>query len=63
MDSIIHWVQQKFDVLFSGLGVFVLSLIISIIGYIFFRSRSSVNKVSQKNIRAGGDVVGRDKNG
>ncbi len=63
MDSIIEWIQRKFDVLFSGLGVFVLSLIISIIGYLFFRSRSSVNKVSQKSIRAGGDVVGRDKKG
>ena len=36
MDLIIQWVEKKFDVLFSGLGVFIISLILSAICYVFF---------------------------
>lgn len=61
------WVVSKFDILFSGLGVYVISLVVSIfvviLAFIFRKSRASANKVSMNNIKAGGDVVGRDKKG
>ncbi|ASJ37593.1 MULTISPECIES: hypothetical protein [Vibrio] len=67
MDEAINWVCENFDVLFSGLGVYVVSLIVAaivaVIGYFFFRSKASSNNVTMSNIRAGGDVVGRDKKG
>lgn len=64
MEEVIQWISSKFDVLFSGLGVYVLSLIIGGILYVFIRSSgSSANKVKQSGIVAGGDVVGRDKKG
>ncbi|PAJ76313.1 hypothetical protein CJF42_00520 [Pseudoalteromonas sp. NBT06-2] len=43
---------------FSGVGVTVLLIIFG-----FMKSQGSINKTNQKNITAGGDVVGRDKRG
>lgn len=67
MDEALKWVSDNFDVLFSGLGVYVISLfvaaIVAIVGYVFFKSKASSNKVTMSNISAGGDVVGRDKKG
>jgi len=63
MKEIWQWINDKFDVLFSGLGVFLISLIISAIYLFFCRRGSTTNKVHQRNIIAGGDVVGRDKRG
>ncbi len=63
MDNLIQWVQDHFNTLFSGLGVYIISLIIGVLCFLFFRSRSTANKVSQNNIVSGGDVVGRDKKG
>jgi hypothetical protein len=55
------WIVSKFDVLFSGLGVYIISLVVGLLIFFFVRSKTSSNKVSMKNISAGGDVVGRDK--
>jgi hypothetical protein len=55
------WIVSNFDVLFSGLGVYIVSLVVGLLVFFFFRSKTSSNKVSMKNIFAGGDVVGRDK--
>ncbi|EPG0528883.1 MULTISPECIES: hypothetical protein [Vibrio] len=63
MDKAWNWVSENFDVLFSGLGVYVISLFVAVMGYFFFRSKTSSNNVKMSNIRAGGDVVGRDKKG
>jgi hypothetical protein len=61
------WIVNNFNTLFSGLGVYAVGLIISMIvalfGFFFSRSKNSVNKVTIKNVSAGGDVVGRDKKG
>lgn len=55
LNKVIHFIASNYEWLFSGLGILVLGL--------FFKSRySSVNKVTQKNIKARGDVIGRDKN-
>ncbi len=66
MEKAWNWVVDNFNVLFSGLGVYVISLvgmlIVAVVGY-FFRKKNSINKVTMKNINAGGDVVGRDKKG
>lgn len=59
-----QWVHDKFDVLFSGLGIYVISTFFAIVGFFLFRKRSSgSNKVYMSNIKAGGDVTGRDKKG
>ncbi|BEE08471.1 MULTISPECIES: hypothetical protein [Aeromonas] len=69
MEGFLNWIELKFDVLFSGLGVYVIGLavtiIIAVIGTVFFKKKptESINKVTMKNITAGGDVVGRDKKG
>ncbi|MFM5815071.1 hypothetical protein ACET6Q_11170 [Aeromonas dhakensis] len=69
MEGFLNWIELKFDVLFSGLGVYVIGLavtiIIAVIGTVFFKKNptGSINKVTMKNITAGGDVVGRDKKG
>lgn len=67
MEAALKWVSDNFNVLFSGLGVYVISLlvaaIVAVIGYVFFRSKASSNNVTMSDIRAGGDVVGRDKKG
>ncbi|WP_102313411.1 hypothetical protein BCV29_14940 [Vibrio cyclitrophicus] len=67
MDGALKWVVDNFNVLFSGLGVYVISLIVAaivaVVGYFFFRSKASSNNVTMSNIRANGDVVGRDKKG
>lgn len=67
MEEALKWVSDNFDVLFSGLGVYVISSIIAaivaIVGYFFFKSKASSNKVTMSNINAGGDVTGRDKKG
>ncbi len=69
MEGFLNWIELKFDVLFSGLGVYVIGLavtiIIAVIGTVFFKKKptGSINKVTMKNITAGGDVVGRDKKG
>jgi len=63
----LKWLNDNFNVLFSGLGVYGISLIVTaiatVIGYLFFKSKRSINKVTMQNISAGGDVVGRDKKG
>ncbi|WP_330926176.1 hypothetical protein [Candidatus Sororendozoicomonas aggregata] len=65
MSEFIQWVESNFNTLFSGLGVYVISLIIAaivaVIGFVRRKKSTSVYKVTQKNIIAGGDVVGRDK--
>lgn len=64
LNKIISFIKTDYQWFFSGLGVLLISLLISCLVY-FFRKRkmsSSFNKVTQKNIVAGGDVVGRDKN-
>lgn len=54
-NKVMQFLLSNYEWLFSGLGILVLGL--------FFKSRSSsVNKVTQKNIKARGDVIGRDKN-
>ena len=67
MESIFDWISSNFNVLFSGLGVYVISLIVSLmpgaLGFLFIRRRISINKVRMKNVISEGDVVGRDKNG
>ncbi|BDA59220.1 hypothetical protein [Shewanella xiamenensis] len=67
MDKALNWLGENFNVLFSGLGVYVLSLIVTgivtVLGYLFFRSKASSNNVSMIDVKAGGDVVGRDKKG
>ena len=62
MDKICKWLVDNFEVLFSGVGVYILSLLLGGI-FLFIRNRSSQNKVTQREINAGGDVVGRDKKG
>ena len=65
MSEFIQWVESNFNTLFSGLGVYVISLIftaiVAVVGFVWRKKSNSVYKVSQKNIIAGGDVVGRDK--
>ena len=67
MDVLITWIATKADVLFSGLGVYVIELLITGIGlllaFLFFRKKSATNQVTISNVNAGGDVVGRDKKG
>ncbi|MFM4835343.1 hypothetical protein ACEUCO_01705 [Aeromonas veronii] len=69
MEGFFNWIELKFDVLFSGLGVYVIGLavtmIIAVIGTVFFKKNAtgSISKVTMNNITAGGDVVGRDKKG
>lgn len=67
MDAFITWIEAKADVLFSGLGVYVIELLITGLGlllaFLFFRKKSSTNQVTISNVSAGGDVVGRDKKG
>jgi len=58
-----QWVKDNFDVLFSGIGVFIISVIGSVLGWIVFRKKNPDNQVKQENIVAGGDVTGRDKKG
>lgn len=54
-NKVMQFVASNYEWLFSGLGILVLGL--------FLKNRSSsVNKVSQKDIKARGDVIGRDKN-
>lgn len=66
MEKAWGWIADNFSVLFSGLGVYVISLIVmaifAVVGYCF-RAKASVNKVTMKNVNAGGDVVGRNKKG
>lgn len=54
VNSAISFIQDNYEWLFSGLGIIIL-------GAIFRKRMFSVNKVTQENISAGGDVVGRDK--
>ncbi|PPK74962.1 hypothetical protein B0F87_107205 [Methylobacter tundripaludum] len=64
LNKVISFIKTDYQWFFSGFGVLLISLLISCLVY-FFRKRkmsSSFNKVTQKNIVAGGDVVGRDKN-
>lgn len=54
LNKVMQFLVNNYEWLFSGLGILVLGL--------FLKSRSSsVNKVTQKNIKARGDVIGRDK--
>jgi hypothetical protein len=63
MSEIITFIKTGYQWIFSGIGVSIISLIISFLIYLFRKRKisSSSNKVIQKNIVAGGDVVGRDK--
>jgi hypothetical protein len=61
MDSIINEIISSFrdhyKLIASGVGVGIPLV------FLFIKKKmSSSNKVTQKNIKAGGDVVGRDKN-
>jgi hypothetical protein len=58
MDSIIELVKENYELILSGGAVVALPLVWVVIK----NKTSSSNKVTQKNIKAGGDVVGRDKN-
>jgi hypothetical protein len=61
MEEICSWFSLNYEWIFSGIGVFVVS---GIAGLMYVRSKATrvdSNKVTQKNIRSGGDVVGRDK--
>jgi len=55
MNDIIKFLTENYEWLFSGIGVTVISFFI-------FKRIASTNNVKQKDIFAGGDVVGRDKN-
>ncbi len=63
MDSVRKFFQENYEWVFSGLGVYILGAIASIIMLLLFRKFRSGSNVTQKNIVAGGDVVGRDKKG
>jgi hypothetical protein len=55
INEIVFFIEKHYQWVFSGIGV-------PLILYFFVKNKaSSLNKVTQKNIRAGGDVVGRDK--
>jgi hypothetical protein len=54
MDSFINAILNNYEWIFSGIGIFIIGLFLK-------RRSSSTNRVDQKNIMAGGDVVGRDK--
>jgi len=56
---------ENYKWIFSGIGVAGVITLISCSWYFVKKKKtsSSSNKVTQKNISAGGDVVGRDKNG
>ena len=54
--NVVQFVETNYEWLFSGIGVTFLLIIFG-----FMKSKGSDNKVVQKNIQAGGDVVGRDK--
>ena len=58
MDAIIDYFQKHYTWIFSGIG----GTVILVIGKkVISKVTNSSNKVVQKNITAGGDVVGRDK--
>lgn len=54
MEDIIDYISKNYKWIFSGIGVFVIALFLK-------NKASSSNKVNQKNIIAGRDVIGRDK--
>lgn len=55
INEMVSFIGRHYQWIFSGIGV-------PLILYFFVKNKaSSSNKVIQKNIRAGGDVVGRDK--
>lgn len=56
--EVIEFFGKNYTWLFSGAGVTILLVILGLI-----KSKESTNKTNQKNIRAGRDVVGRDKRG
>ncbi|NOR69725.1 MAG: hypothetical protein GQ532_08555 [Methylomarinum sp.] len=56
LNDFINLIKDNYQWVFSGIGVLLISFFIK-------NKTSSPNKVTQKNITAGGDVVGRDKNG
>lgn len=45
MEGFLNWIELKFDVLFSGLGVYVIGLavtiIIAVIGTVFFKKKTN----------------------
>jgi hypothetical protein len=54
INSIIVFLKENYQWVFSGIGI-------PVIGWFFLKKPSSENKVRMKNIKASGDVVGRDK--
>ncbi len=54
--DVVQFVKDNYEWFFSGIGVTFLLIVFG-----FMKSKGSNNKVVQKNIQAGGDVVGRDK--
>jgi len=54
--EVVQFIKENYEWLFSGAGVTILLLVFGIM-----KSKGSNNKVVQKNILTGGDVVGRDK--
>lgn len=56
MDSIIEFVKENYELVLPSAAT------VPLIWLFIKKKTSSSNKVTQKNIKAGGDVVGRDKN-
>lgn len=54
LDTTFEFLKNNYQWFFSGLGI-------TIIGLFFKQKYSSINKVKQDRIKAGGDVIGRDK--
>lgn len=54
LDITLEFLKNNYKWLFSGLGLAIAGLFIK-------QKYSSINKVKQEEIHAGGDVVGRDK--
>jgi flagellar biosynthesis/type III secretory pathway M-ring protein FliF/YscJ len=63
LELFINYLKENQQWLFSGIGVFIISSFIALVIYMFNRKSSSANNVKQENIKAGGDVTGRDKKG
>lgn len=58
--DITQFISDNYQWIFSGIGVAIFSGLAGF--FICKKSTRDINKVTQKDIHAGGDVVGRDKN-
>lgn len=57
--ELVNWIRDNCEWVFSGIGTAIISLGV---GSIVIYKINSSNKVSMKNVKAGNDVTGRDKN-